>query len=144
MTTDSRDVARRHDDAWNAKDVEARKAYCAPDIETEMPGGMHLKGLDQVLQVEAAFWQALPDSQIKRTNEFVAGDTVIAEGILTGTQTGQFPTPQGEIPASGNPVNLRYASIRRVSNGKIISEHLYFDQMEFMMQIGALPPMGPA
>lgn len=141
---DAREVARLHDDAWNAKDVEARKSYCAPDIETEMPGGMHLKGLDQVLQVEAAFWQALPDSQIKRTNEFIAGDTVIAEGFLTGTQTGVFPTPQGEIPSSGNPVNLRYASVKRVSDGMVVSERLYFDQMEFMMQIGALPPMGSA
>ena len=144
MTTDPSDVARRHDDAWNAKDVEARKAHCAPDIETVMPGGMQLKGLDQVLQVEAAFWQALPDSQIKRTNEFVAGDTFISEGAFTGTQTGEFPTPQGAIPASGNPVNIRFASVKRVSNGKIVSERLYFDQMELMMQIGALPPMGSA
>lgn len=141
---DASDAARAHDDAWNAKDVDGRKATSARDIETEMPGGMQLKGMDQVRQVEAAFWEALPDSQIKRTNEFVAGDTVIAEGFLTGTHTGVFRTPQGEIPASGNPVNLRYASVKRVSGGKIVSEHLYFDQMEFMTQIGALPPMGSA
>lgn len=139
MADTPKDIARRHDDAYNAKDVEGRKACCASDIEVEMPGGMHLMGMDQVLQVEGAFWQALPDSQIKRTNEFVAGDTVITEGFLLGTQTGVFPTPQGEIPASGNPVNLRYASVKSVKDGKIVFEHLYFDQMEFMMQIGAMP-----
>lgn len=144
MTADPSDVARLHDDAWNAKDVEGRKASSAPDIEVEMPGGMQLKGLDQVLQIEAAFWQALPDSQVKRTSEFVAGDTFISEGVMTGTQTGEFPTPQGAIPASGNPVNLRFASVKRVSGGKIVSEHLYFDQMEFMMQIGAMPQPGQA
>ena len=133
---DLSDIAHRHDDAWGAKDVEERKACCASDIELEMPG-MQLKGLDQVLQVEAAFWHALPDSQIKRTNEVVAGDTVITEGFLSGTQTGPFRTPQGELPPSGNSVNLRYASLKRVSGDKIVSEHLYFDQMEFMMQIGA-------
>ena len=69
---------------------------------------------------------------------------MISEGFLTGTHTGVFATPQGEIPASGNPVNLRYASVKRVAGGKIVSEHLYFDQMEFMTQIGALPPMGSA
>lgn len=142
MTADPIDVARRHDDAWNAKDGEGRTACSSPDIETELPGGMQLKGRDQVQQVEGAFWQALPDSQIKRTAEFVAGDTVIAEGFFTGTHTGPFPTPQGEIPASGNPVNLRYASIKRVSDGKLVSEHLYFDQMEFMTQIGALRQPG--
>ncbi len=141
---DASDVARAHDDAWNAKDVEGRKACSAPNIELEMPGGMQLKGVDQVRQVEAVFWEALPDSQIMSTDVFTSGDSVIAEGFLTGTHTGVFRTPQGEIPASGNPVNLRYVSIKGVSGGKIVSEHLYFDQMEFMTQIGALPPMGSA
>lgn len=138
MADDPLDVARRHDDAWNAKDVEGRKACSAPDMEVEMPGGMNLKGHDQIRQVEGAFWEALPDSQIKWTNEFVAGDAVITEGFFTGTHTGVFRTPQGEIPASGNPVNLRYVSVKRVSEGKLVSEHLYFDQMEFMGQLGAL------
>jgi predicted ester cyclase len=141
---DASEVARAHDEAWNTKDVEGRKAWSASDIETELPGGMQLKGLDQVRQVEEAFWEALPDSQIKYTNEFTAGDAVITEGFLTGTHTGVFRTPQGEIPPSGNPVNLRFAAIKRISGDKVISEHLYFDQMEFMMQIGALPPMGSA
>lgn len=142
MTAAPSDVARRHDDAWNAKDVEGRKACCAPDVELEMPGGMQLKGLDQVQQIESAFWQALPDSQITRTDQLIAGDSVITEGFFTGTHTGPFPTPQGEIPASGNPVNIRFASVKRVSAGKIVSEHLYFDQMELMMQIGAMPAPG--
>jgi steroid delta-isomerase-like uncharacterized protein len=133
------EVARRHDEAWNSKDVEARTALCSPDIETELPGGMQLRGLDQVNQMEAVFWEALPDSQIKRLEEFVAGETVITEGTLSGTQTGPFRTPQAEIPPSGNHVSLRYASVKRVADGKLVSEHLYFDQMEFMMQLGALP-----
>lgn len=139
MAADPSDVARSHDDAWNAKSVEGRKAVVSPNMELEMPGGMHFKGLDQIQQVEGVFWEALPDSRITRAKEYVAGDTVIAEGFLTGTHSGVFRTPQGEVPASGNAVNLRYASVKRVSGGKIVSEHLYFDQMEFMMQIGAMP-----
>jgi ketosteroid isomerase-like protein len=139
MAADPIDIARRHDDAWNAKDRDGRKAVVSPDSELEMPGGMQFTGFDQIQQVEGAFWEALPDSQIKRATEHVAGDTVVAEGFLTGTHTGVFRTPQGEIPASGNPVNLRYASVKRVSGDRIVSEHLYFDQMEFMMQIGAMP-----
>jgi hypothetical protein len=29
-----------------------------------------------------------------------------------------------------------------VEGGKIASEHLYFDQMELMQQLGAMPPPG--
>jgi predicted ester cyclase len=136
---DPMDVTRRHDDAWNEKDVEGRRQLCSPDIELEMPGGIAVHGVDQFLQVESVFWEALPDSQVKRTAELLAGDTVIGEGVLTGTQTGPFRTPQGEIPPSGNTVNLRFASLKRVVDGKIVSEHLYFDQMEFMTQLGAFP-----
>jgi hypothetical protein len=43
------------------------------------------------------------------------------------------------IPPSGNPINLRYASVERVIESKIVAEHLYFDQMELLTQIGAFP-----
>ena len=60
MTADASDVAQRHDDAWNTKDVEGRKACSAPDMELEMPGGMKLKGLDQVRQVEGVSGRRFP------------------------------------------------------------------------------------
>ncbi len=135
--TDPLEVTRRHDAAWNAKDVDERRLCCSPEIELEMPGGISAKAVDPYLQVGSVFWEALPDSQIKRTNELVAGDTVIVEGVLSGTQTGPFRTPQGELPPSGNAVALRFVSLKRVVDGRIASEHLYFDQMEFMNQLGA-------
>jgi predicted ester cyclase len=144
MTADPMDVARRYDEAYNAKDAQGRKNLLSPDTELEMPGGMHLNGLDQVLQIESVFWEAIPDGQIKRTKEFVAGDTVIVEGVMTGAHTGPFRMPQAEIPPSGNPVNLRYASVKRIVDGKLVSERLYFDQMELMIQLGAMPAPGQA
>lgn len=136
---DPLDVSRRHDDAYNAKDVEARMQCCSPDVEMEFPGGMRLQGIEQVKQIESVFWTAIPDGRVKRTAEFVDGDTVIAEGAMVGTHTGPFRMPQAEIPPSGNPVELRFASVKRIVDGKIVSEHLYFDQMEFMTQLGAMP-----
>jgi hypothetical protein len=32
--------------------------------------------------------------------------------------------------------------IRRVDGGKIASEHLYFDQIELLQQLGAMPAPG--
>lgn len=142
MTATPSEVALRHDEAYNAKDVEGRKQCYSADVILEMPGGMKLQGLEQVLQIESVFWAAIPDGRISRDTEFVAGDTVIAEGVMTGTQSGPFRMPQGEIPPSGNPINLRYASVKRVIDGKIVEEHLYFDQMELMTQIGAIPAPG--
>jgi steroid delta-isomerase-like uncharacterized protein len=142
--TDSMDVARRHDDAWNKKDEAGRRDCYTADVEVILPGGMQFRGPVQVLQMEHVFWDAIPDSQIQRDYEIDAGDTVVNEGVMTGTHTGPFLTPQGAIPASGNSINLRYATVKRIVDGKIASEHLYFDQVEFLTQIGAFPPPSPA
>lgn len=133
------EAARQHDEAFNAQDPEGRRAVEAPDIEAVLPGGMTLQGPDQLHEVVKVFWEALPDGKINVENQFAAGDMVVAEGTLSGTHGGTFRTPQGEIPASGNQVNLRYASVKKFREGKLVSEHLYFDQLEFLQQIGALP-----
>ena len=131
------ELARRHDDAFSAHDADGRMAIESPDIEFVMPG-MTLRGHEQVLQVLGAFWEALPDVTIARHDEFAAGDVVVAEGTMTGTHSGSFRTPQGEIPPTGNQVTLRYAAVKRFRDGRLVSEHLYFDQLEFLQQLGAM------
>jgi ketosteroid isomerase-like protein len=133
------EVARSYDEAFNAQDSDARRAIEAQDIETVFPGGMTLRGPDQLSEIAKAFWDALPDGRISSEHEFVAGDTVITEGTLTGTHTGPFRTPQGEVAASGNNVALRYASVKQIRDGRLVAERLYFDQLEFLQQIGAMP-----
>jgi steroid delta-isomerase-like uncharacterized protein len=132
------ELARRHDDAFNAHDADGRMAIEAPDIEVVMPGGMTLRGHEQVMQVVSAFWEALPDGRITADEQFAAGDVVVAEGTLSGTHNGSFKTPQGEIPPTGNSVTLRYATVKRFRDDRLVSEHLYFDQLEFLQQLGAL------
>jgi ketosteroid isomerase-like protein len=136
---DATEVARKYDEAFDAQDADARVANQTPDIEVVLPGGMVLQGPDQVGEVVRSFWEALPDGKITHENEVAAGDMVVIEGTLTGTHTGSFRTSQGDIPASGNPVKLRYASVKRILGGKVASEHLYFDQLEFLQQLGAMP-----
>lgn len=138
MPADTIELARRHDAAFNARDPEGRLAVEAPDVEVIYPGGLELHGSEQVLQMVQAFWEALPDAQINAELQLSSGEMVFAEGTLTGTHNGAFRTPQGEIPATGNTVHVRYATLKRFRGGKLVSEHLYFDQLEFLQQLGAL------
>jgi predicted ester cyclase len=133
------EAAKRADEAFNAHDVEARVAANTDDSELVMPGGMQLRGREQA-DVLRAFWQALPDATLTWQTHVENGSMIAGEGVLTGTHAGPFRTPQGEIPPSGREVALPYAFIRRVEGGKIASEHLYFDQLEFLQQLGAAPP----
>jgi predicted ester cyclase len=135
---DALEAAKRADEAFNAHDLEARLAANTDDTELVMPGGMKLRGREQA-DVLRAFWGALPDATITWENHVESGFMVAGEGFLTGTHTGPLRTPQGEIPPSGRQVRLPYAFVRRVEGGKIASEHLYFDQMELLQQLGAMP-----
>lgn len=130
------ELARRHDEAFNAQDEAGRRAIEAPDIEAVMPGGITLRGHGQAMQVVRAFWEALPDARVTVERQVAAGDVVVNEGTLTGTHRGTFPTPEGEFPATGNPVTLRYAAVKRFRDDRLVSEHLYFDQLEFLQQLG--------
>jgi steroid delta-isomerase-like uncharacterized protein len=132
------ELARRHDEAFNAQDARGREAIEAPDIETVMPGGITLRGHDEVMQVVRAFWEALPDARLTVGDQVAAGDVVVSEGTLAGTHQGTFRTPNGEIPATGKPVTLRYAGVKRFRDDRLVSEHLYFDQLEFLQQLGVM------
>jgi predicted ester cyclase len=134
------ETARRYDEAFNAQDADARAASLTPDTQATLPGGTTLSGPEQVVAIARTFWEALPDGRISSENEVASGDTVVTEGTLTGTHTGTFRSPQGDIPASGNRVALGYVSVKQIRDSKVAVERLYFDQLEFLQQIGALPP----
>ena len=132
------EVARRADDAFNAHDLEGRLAANSDETELVMPGGIRLRGREQAGVLEA-FWEAFPDVRLTWEHHVEDGAMIAGEGVLSGTHTGPFRTPAGELPPSGRPVQLPYAFVRRVEGGKIASEHLYFDQMELLQQLGATP-----
>jgi steroid delta-isomerase-like uncharacterized protein len=133
------ETAQRYDEAFNAKDANTRAALLSDDTEVLLPTGPSIVGREQVLELARGFWEALPDVTISSDFEVAHGDAVVTEGVLRGTHTGTFRTPQGDVPASGNPVSFRYVSIKWIRSGRLVREHLYFDQLGFFQQIGALP-----
>jgi predicted ester cyclase len=130
------EVAKRHDDAFNARDVESRTTIEAPDIEVFMPG-VALRGTDQVIQAVKGFWEALPDVRLQAENRVAEGDTVVVQGRLVGTHEGTFRAPPDlEIPPTGRSVNLPYAAVKRIKDGKLLSEQIHFDRLELLQQLG--------
>jgi hypothetical protein len=56
---------------------------------------------------------------------------------VTGTHTGPFATPEGEIPAIGRAVEVRGAIFARLNaDGKIVEEHRYYDVAGLAAQLG--------
>jgi limonene-1,2-epoxide hydrolase len=102
--SDAVETVERYDDAFNRHDLEARRAALSERSELWMPGGLRVEGPDQIAGVVQAFWGAMPDARLTYERQVTNGTDVATEGRLSGTHTGPFPTPQGEIPPSGNRV----------------------------------------
>jgi SnoaL-like polyketide cyclase len=63
----------------------------------------------------------------------------LTKGTLSVRIPRRSPCRQGKIPATGKHVRVRACDIATVQNGVITSHRFYFDQMEFLGQLGLVP-----
>jgi steroid delta-isomerase-like uncharacterized protein len=67
---------------------------------------------------------------------FGQGDKLVKHWNFAGTHTGTF----FGIPATGKKVSLDGVTLLKMSNGKIAEERDFFDNLDFMTQLGLIPP----
>ena len=132
----ARDVILKHIDAFNDRDSDADP--WAADAEMVAPGG-GASGRDEVIGFLGVFREAFPDLRLEIKQLLSNGPAAAAEGTLAGTHDGVLHTPNGDIPPTGRAVELRWAAIYATEGEKLKSEHLFFDQMELLGQLGLLP-----
>ena len=133
---EARAVVERGMKAFNAHDMEALARDSAPDIESTAPGDVKLKGPQAVKEYNQNFVKAFPDARIEAKNLFTAGNTVIIEGIFTGTHDGTLKTPMGDIPATHRKVKGEFVQILEVDRGLVKRDNLIYDQAQLMTQLG--------
>jgi steroid delta-isomerase-like uncharacterized protein len=137
---DPKDVILNFYADWNRKDAEALLSYFTDDSEITEPGGVDLHGLQGAETYYRTYQDAYPDNELTIHNILAEGDCVALEATFDGTQTGTFTFPDGEqVPPTGRHVNVPYATFFIVSDGKIVTLHLYYDQMEARSQLGLTP-----
>lgn len=135
----TKEAADRHIAAFNAKNADDFVGNESPDIEFVLPGAITLRGRDQVRGYIQIFWSAFPDGRVTAGAQIVTDDACVTESVFNGTHTGTLSTPDGDIPPTGKRVSLRQVAVQRIEDGKVASEHLYFDQLELMAQLGLAP-----
>ena len=111
------------------------KAPYAEDAETSDPSGK-FKGKTQVLQSFKVWKTAFPQGTAEVTNQIAMGDTVASEVVYKATHTGPLVASTGTIPATNKSIVLKTMVISTFRNGLIQRERTYFDQTDFMTQLG--------
>jgi steroid delta-isomerase-like uncharacterized protein len=133
---DAKDVIEKHIAAINDRDWDAHPF--ADDAEFIAPGGQ-ASGRDDVISFLGVFTEALPDLRLEVKQLVTDGSAAAAEGTLTGTHDGVLHAPDGDVPPTGRPIELRWAAVYATDGDTLKSEHLFFDQMDFLGQLGLLP-----
>jgi predicted ester cyclase len=106
------------------------------------PDQGQITGRDAIAGYLRQFAEAFPDLRYEYEARHESGNVAIDEGYATGTNTAPLPMPSGEtIPATGKQIRVRGCDIATVEGGLITSHRLYFDQMEFLGQLGLLLEM---
>jgi len=137
--TDTKQLAARFLEAFNAHDEKALLALDTPDSTLTAPGGTALRGSQASSGYAMAWLNAFPDSRMVIRNETITGDTIVQEFTFEGTHTATLHAPTGDVPATNKRLSARGAQILKVRDGLITDTQVYFDQVDVMTQLGLMP-----
>ena len=128
-------------EAYDAHDAEVFVAGMRPDVEFIVPDAGALKGREQVKQYVQGFFDAFPDATLESVAKYEDGHTTIDEWIFRGTHTGPLALPDGEtLPPTQKRVSVPGIDIETWDDdGMMIGDRAYFDQLEFLTQLGLMP-----
>jgi predicted ester cyclase len=137
----NRQVMDRWFEAIDSKQVDRLGDVETADLEMKMPGPMLIKGSDGHKQMTKMFATAFPNFKHTVSRCVESGDTIACEGSWGGDNTGPMTMPTGQtLPATNKHVSFDWGGIATIKNGKVTTVHVYFDNMGFMQQLGAMPP----
>jgi len=130
-------IVRQFHESWDLRDPDRGAAVIAEDCHFEdVARGEILPGPDAYKRDYERWRAAFPDGEVKVTNVIVQGDWAVVEFVNRGTQTGELHSSLGTFPPSGRRMEVRYCSVMRVEDGKVIEGRDYYDSASIARQLG--------
>jgi steroid delta-isomerase-like uncharacterized protein len=125
-------------EAWEKRDFDALMALMADGVTVnDVPRGQVITDRAAVKDWFASWASACPDSVAGISVVAASGDTVAAEGVYAGTNTGAF----GPLPSAGRSVSMPFANVIRFdADGRVTNFTGYYDQVTIMTQLGHMAP----
>jgi len=139
---DLKELSQRTVKAYNAHDASALAAVDHPDVVATTPGPAgrtERRGRKASQEYNQSWFTAFPDARITIINEVIGDDSFVQEGIFEGTNTGEWKSEAGDMPATGKTVKGEFCLVAKVRDGLIVSGNLYFDQVHLLTQLGLMP-----
>ena len=127
-------------DTFNAREFDHAAALVTQDFELEdLAFGMTLHGPAGLIQWFQGFVTAGPDARAQLLRTMGTGEWIASEHVGRFTHVGPLVTPAGEFPPTGRSVEIRFAEVYQIKNGKIALLRAYYDGATIMRQLGLMP-----
>lgn len=136
-TSSNTDLVRAAFDALNRGDVAALRQYWIDESVERFPDRT-CRGADEVAAYFEEALGAISGFHMEVLTIAEQGEDVFVHWHLTGTHAG---TIQG-IEPTGKPVAVDGMDHFVIRDGKVISNFVVFDQMQYARQLGLMPPDG--
>ena len=121
-------------DQLNNHDVSGLRQFWTAETVERFPDRT-CRGVDEIAAYFEDTFAALPDMRIEPISIVEQGDDVFAHWHLTGTHTGAV---QG-IVGTGKRIELDGIDHFVLRDGKVVTNFVVFDQMQYSRQLGILP-----
>jgi ketosteroid isomerase-like protein len=132
------EVMGRFYEDFGAGNIDGAVSVCAEHLDIVDPGMGHVVGRERFREYLETFKRAMPDARAMIELSVESGDMVAVAGRFIGTHTGPLATEDGDVAPTGATVDLRFADLSRVRDGKIVAYHTYYDQLDLLTQLGLM------
>ncbi len=107
-------------------------------IVVNWPDGHHTNGIAKHIEDLKAMFVFAPDTKVEaHPIRFGSGEWTCVTGIMSGTFSKSMPIGNGKsIPPTGKKFKLPMCTVAHWKDGRMTEESLFWDNGEFMKQIG--------
>lgn len=135
------DFAHRFFAAMNKQDLDTVASMISPRADVRTPIGSFVGG-PAYREWMAMHFRAFPDftHEIRGLSLVSEQDQTLAfELHATGTHTGPLALGPSDLPPTGKRLDVSACDFWRLEDGLIVEYRLYFNLLEFLEQLGAVP-----
>jgi len=142
MSAKNVETLRAAHESWNKRDFQGIVRNAAENlVYTDRPRSLTLNSRDKFKEWTESWAKAFSDGRITNPEYIDAGDVVITQFTVEGTNDGPF----GSLQPTGRRMSVPFCEVCHFDKqGRTVSGSCYYDQYTLLTQLGHIKPLAAA